>query len=99
MMSGLAVMELSAVISRVWPSGGALHTASVPGTVAPPGRLSTSTGWPQAAPSLSAMARASVSSPPPAGKGTISRVGRPCCASAGAAMVMAGRERRAKLIG
>jgi hypothetical protein len=32
--------------STVWPSGALRATASAPTTVAPPGRFSTGTGWP-----------------------------------------------------
>src|SRR4051812_5553743 len=48
--------------------------------VPPPGLFSITIGWPRRAESLSPTARATMSTPPPGGKGTtnlIARVGRP----------------------
>jgi hypothetical protein len=60
------------VTSRVWPSGGDLATMSVPITVLPPGRLSTTTGWPHISLSFCATMRPTMSVLPPAAKGTTS---------------------------
>lgn len=57
---------IAAGVSRkVWPSGLALATTSVPMMVPPPGLFSTTTGWPRTAASLSATMRAEVSVEPP----------------------------------
>ncbi|MNU94689.1 hypothetical protein D3C71_846780 [compost metagenome] len=53
----------------------------------PPGRFSTTTGWPQARESLSATRRATPSGPPPTGNGVMMRTGlvgkaAGCCAEA-----------------
>src|SRR5262245_51603942 len=45
-------------------------------TVAAPGRLSITTGWPSASLIRGASRRATTSDPPPGGYGTISRTGR-----------------------
>ena len=45
-------------------------------TPAAPPRLSMTNGWPSAAASLSATIRATASTPPPAGNGTIKVIGR-----------------------
>ncbi len=54
----------------------------------PPGRFSTTTGWPQARESLSATRRATPSGPPPTGNGVMMRTGlvgkAGCCADAAA---------------
>src|SRR4051812_42318242 len=52
--------------------------------VLPPGRLSTTTVWPQVLPSFSDATRASVSLKPPGGYGTTMRTawsGKPCAAA------------------
>ena len=72
---------VSALIAtpKVWPSGAACATACVPMMVPPPGRLSTTTGWPHSSASRAAMGRTMASVAPPASSGEISltaRVGR-----------------------
>jgi hypothetical protein len=44
--------------------------------VPPPGRFSTTTGWPRSAASGSLSVRAALSKPPPGGCGTMMRTGR-----------------------
>jgi hypothetical protein len=63
------------VKSRVWPSAGALYTASAPMLPAAPERFSTVTGWPNLSRSLSATTRASRSVPPPGTNGTMIWIG------------------------
>jgi hypothetical protein len=67
---------------RVAVGGG----SRVPMTPAAPPRLSMTNGWPRPAASLSATIRATASTPPPAGKGTIKVIGRSGYLSAAAAM-------------
>jgi hypothetical protein len=52
--------------SSVWPSGAALTTLLVPSAPLAPSRFSTTTDWPSAAASLSAITRATMSPVPPA---------------------------------
>src|SRR6201981_2834838 len=63
-------------VCSVYPSG--LARASRPTPIEPPAppTFSTITGWPSAAPILSAMIRAATSVDPPGGNGTISVIGR-----------------------
>src|SRR5690606_27756862 len=71
--------------NKVWPSGAALIAASVPMLVAPPGRLTITTGWPRRPLIGPAIARATESVAPPGGYGTIHCSGRSgnCAARAG----------------
>ncbi|MNT19148.1 hypothetical protein D3C72_1543920 [compost metagenome] len=62
--------------NRVWPSELALATTSPAVVPAAPGRLSTSIGTPRRADRRSASMRATASATPPAGNGTINRIGR-----------------------
>src|SRR5436853_1041612 len=59
----------------VWPSGADLATKSAPIWPLAPGRFSTTIAWAQIPASLGSMMRASVSAPPPGGKGTTMRTG------------------------
>lgn len=68
-------MEVLSETSRVWPSAGALTTASVPRMPAAPARLSMTTGWPTRLARASPMVRAMMSVAPPALKGTTTRMG------------------------
>src|SRR5712691_2355036 len=66
---------------RVWPSGADLATKSAPMWPLAPGRFSTTIGCAQIPASFGSMMRASVSAPPPGGKGTTMRTGfdgKPC---------------------
>jgi hypothetical protein len=74
-MCGLIAMPL-VTSSRVWPSGGDFATSSVAMMVAAPARLSITTGWPNASESRGPSTRAVASTGPPAGNGTMSRIGR-----------------------
>src|SRR3954451_9638258 len=67
---------LFAASSSVWPSGAERATASVAIVALAPPRFSITTGWPQAACSPGARARAMKSVGPPGGKPTKSRTGR-----------------------
>ena len=60
----------------MYPSGAALATASVPITPPAPARFSTTTVWPSAGCSFSAITRAMMSVVPPGGNGTTIRTGR-----------------------
>ena len=62
--------------SSVWPSLGALATASAPMVLPAPARFSTITRPPSRAESCSASSRASVSVGPPGAKGSTMRTGR-----------------------
>ncbi|MNM90932.1 hypothetical protein D3C81_1032120 [compost metagenome] len=62
--------------SSVWPSELALATTSPAVVPAAPGRLSTSIGTPSRSDRRSASRRATASATPPAGNGTIRRIGR-----------------------
>src|SRR5437667_11419685 len=65
----------------VWPSGADLATKSAPIWPLAPGRFSTTIACAQIAARLGSMMRASVSAPPPGGKGTTMRTGfdgKPC---------------------
>src|SRR5215475_6697328 len=70
----------------MWPSGGALATASVPTMPLAAGRLSTITDWPSARSRCGSIRRATVSLSPPGGNGTTMRTGRSgqVCATPGA---------------
>src|SRR5438309_7211347 len=59
----------------VWPSGADLATKSAPIWPLAPGRFSTTMACAQIPASLGSMMRASVSAPPPGGKGTTMRTG------------------------
>src|SRR5262249_4170268 len=72
--AGCTVCE-EATSSSVWPSGAARATASVPTCPAAAGRLSTMTVWPSAFSRCGASRRPITSFEPPAGNGTIHRVG------------------------
>jgi hypothetical protein len=61
----------------VWPSGIPFATSSVPMISEAPGRLSTSTCWPQFSVSFWPRMRAMPSLLPPGATGTIRRIGRP----------------------
>src|SRR5580765_6612243 len=77
---------LAAARTSVCPSGGALATSAVPIVPPAPGRFSTITLRPIAAPSSEPIARARMSWTPPAAKGTTMRVTPPgACAPAPAA--------------
>ena len=74
-------------ITSMWPSGGALATASAPMLPPAPGLLSTTTGWPRLA--FSEKVRARMSGAPPGGKVTTRRMGwrgKACWARACGAM-------------
>src|SRR6478735_7664270 len=68
----------------------------------PPGRFSTTTGWPQARESLSATRRATPSGPPPTGNGVMMRTGLVgnCCAKApiGSAAAVSAPAARARFV-
>ena len=64
---GLIEKVASVVIRMVWPSAADFATASVARMVLAPGLFSTTTGWPHAALSFSAIWRAITSMPPPGG--------------------------------
>src|SRR5271166_608045 len=66
-----SVTSVLETITRVWPSAGARATSSAPSMPEAPGRFSTTTVWPSAGPSSLLTARASTSSVPPAGNGTM----------------------------
>src|SRR5262245_31167265 len=59
----------------VYPSGGDLRTASAAITPSPPGRASTTTGWPSPCPSACDQVLADSSAAPLGGNGTIRRTG------------------------
>jgi hypothetical protein len=59
----------------VYPSGGDFATASAATLPPAPGRFSTITGWPRDSLSLAPSMRASMSTAPPATKGTMTRIG------------------------
>ena len=59
----------------VWPSGLARATCWLPMLPLAPATLSTTTGWPSLADSLSATKRAMMSGPVPGVKGTTTRTG------------------------
>src|SRR5205085_4317265 len=84
----------TAPITSVVPSGGDFATASAPRLPPAPGRLSTMT-TPSVSLTLSASARATMSSGPPGGYGTTRRMGLPC-ARAGRAMKAAIDRRRVR---
>src|SRR6476659_41924 len=71
---------------RVVPSGTASAHARVPMLRPPPGRFSTTNGWPSAFCKPSASARVKMSPPPPGASGMMIRTGRngQSCAAAGA---------------
>ena len=69
------IVKGAGVTSSVWPSGGDLATMSVPITVLPPARLSTTTDCPHISFSFCASTRAMMSVLPPAANGTTSRTG------------------------
>ena len=71
-----AVTKVEALKSSVYPSGGALATTSPPMMPLPPGRFSTTNGWPIWSPTFCASARPSASSVPPGGNGMTIRTGR-----------------------
>src|SRR5215216_4636146 len=73
---GAVASEATSISNKVWPSGGALATASAPRLPAAPGLFSTTTDWPMAADSFGLIRRARMSEVPPGAKGTISRTGR-----------------------
>jgi hypothetical protein len=64
------------IIIRVCPSGAA--SASVPSAtrLPAPGRLSTTTLWPNTSAKFAEMLRETLSMPPPAASGTSTRIGR-----------------------
>ena len=64
------------LISSVYPSGGACATSAGAAVLPAPGWFSTIAGWPHAAASLLARARAMTSTPPPAPNGSMIRTGR-----------------------
>src|ERR1700751_3675703 len=64
-------------MNSVWPSGSALSTDFAPIVPpAPPGRFSTTTGWPRKVAILSDRSRAMMSGGPPAGDDTTNLIGR-----------------------
>jgi hypothetical protein len=65
-----------ATISQVQPSGAARVTTSEPTLPAAPGRLSTTTGWPNVSYNAGAISRAMMSLPPPGANGPTHRIGR-----------------------
>src|SRR5688572_26691094 len=73
--------------SSVWPSAGDFAASRAAMSPAPPGRFSTTTGWPNASESLPAICRARMSGELPAGAGTRMRSAfdGKACAAAGAA--------------
>src|SRR6516165_10489448 len=66
-----SVTSVLETIRSVCPSGAARATSSAPSTPEAPGRFSTTISWPSAGPSSLLTARASTSSVPPAGNGTM----------------------------
>src|SRR5436190_7380858 len=83
------VTSVLETITSVWPSGAARATTSAPSTPEAPGRFSTTMVWPSAGPSSLATVRASTSSVPPAGNGTMKcngRAGNGACACAAIAL-------------
>src|SRR6185503_14157441 len=66
---------LMPALSRVWPSGAAFATISVPTMLPAPGRLSTMTGFPSDWASPSATIREVRSLPPPGANGATNRIG------------------------
>ena len=89
---GLIACVATAPITIVVPSGAAFAAASAPRLPPAPGRFSTTT-TPRLSLTLSASARATMSSGPPGGYGTISRIGR-CCAKVGKAAARVERGER-----
>src|SRR5712692_3417361 len=75
---------LAAARMSVWPSGAAFATEAVPMVPPAPGRFSTMTLQPSAAPSSGLIARARMSCTPPAPNGTTMRVTLLCAAAAAA---------------
>jgi len=73
--AGLLACEENAM-SSVYPSGALLATSSAPMFPEAPGRLSTTTAWPQRSPSFWATRRAMMSVPPPGANPTTTRTGR-----------------------
>ena len=85
-----SVTKVFETITSVEPSAGARATRSAPSTPEAPGRFSTTMVGPSAGPSSLLTVRASTSSVPPAGNGTMKRIclpanGEGACAKAGAA--------------
>src|SRR5688572_29850207 len=85
---------LAAARTRVVPSGADFATEPVPTVPPAPGRFSTMTLRPSAAPSSALNERATMSCTPPAAKGTTMRMTLPC-AAAGRAASSATRKSRA----
>jgi enoyl-CoA hydratase/carnithine racemase len=82
--SGLVEWVEFVASSSVCPSAGALSTAFTPMTPLPPGRFSTTTGWPAAPVTCRLTSRAVMSAEPPGPKGATifsGRVGKPCAAA------------------
>src|SRR5262245_56393710 len=69
-------------MSSVCPSAGAFATRAAPRLPPAPERLSTTTVCPSISPNAGPTMRAVMSTLPPGGYGTISRIGRPDCAVA-----------------
>ena len=65
-----------ATIIIVWPSAGALATASAPMLPPAPGLFSITTGWPSERAICSPSVRAMVSIAPAGGNGTTQRIAR-----------------------
>src|SRR5574343_455022 len=101
-MNGPKAMGPLNPMPRVWPSGAALATTSMPSMPPAPALFSTVSGWPQRAASFSPRVRTMMSSELPAGAGTTTRTGlsgQPAAKVAGAAAArprhsIRGRSRR-----
>src|SRR5574343_1004571 len=74
-MNGFTDTMPPELISKVWPSGGDLATASPPRLPPEPLRFSTTMGWPRASCSAGLSARANWSAAPPGGKLTMTLTG------------------------
>jgi hypothetical protein len=72
----LPASDTALPIRSVCPSGALLATNSVPMLPLAPLRLSTTKGWPRVRAKSCATRRATMSTLPPAGKGTTTRTGR-----------------------
>src|ERR687896_2032762 len=73
-------------ISSVYPSGVAFEAISVPMVAPAPGRFSMTIAWPRRPLNFSPTVRATMSTPPPGGKGAMNRIGLVgYCAAAAAA--------------
>src|SRR6478672_12266104 len=75
LIAGLAAVVETVAIPSEYPSGAERDVSSAPTTPPPPALFSTTTGWPSALASGSAMTRATMSVVPPGAKGTTSLIG------------------------